>query len=189
MQTEQKQKSARFALRAVGMFAILALVAAALYWWGYNGYATVGEWTQPGDHASFVYKGETYYRSGVWGEGKLSEKNYPRDDLLGKIKNDGELTSTELPETTVPDPEAETAPDGEGTTAVGGADSATETESYRELPSKVVDLVNGPHTCLVYKVKNTDEFLIVWESDGAYYLYYREGTDNPLAPKETDLQP
>lgn len=184
MQTEPKPKSARFALRAVGMFAILALAVAALYWWGYNGYATVGEWSEPGDHASFVYEGETYYRSGVWGEGKLSEKTYPRDDLLGKIQNDGELTSTEPPATTLPDPEAETNPDGEETTTVSGADS--ETETYRELPSKVVELVNGGHTCLVYKVKNTDEFLIVWESDGAYYLYYREGTDDPLAPKETD---
>ena len=185
MQTEPKPKSARFALRAVGMFAVLALVAAALYWWGYNGYATVGEWSEPGDHASFVYEGETYYRSGVWGVGKLSAQTYPRDDLLGKIKNDGELTSTEPPATTLPDPEAETTePDGEETTTVSGTDS--ETETYRELPSKVVELVSGGHTCLVYKVKNNDEFLIVWESDGSYYLYYREGTDDPLAPKETD---
>ena len=175
MQTQEKQKSARFALRACGMFVILAAVVAVIYWFGYNGYATVGEWDEPGDHAAFTYEGEVYRRSGVWGEGILTKKKYPMGDLLGKIKENGDLTTTVEAETSEP------VIDEADSTPVGGADHATETESYRVLSDEVVSLVSGRHTVLVYAVEKKADYLIIWESDGLYYLYYREAVGDPLA--------
>ena len=42
------------------------------------------------------------------------------------------------------------------------------------------------HAYILYSVKDMEDFLLLLDADGEYYLYYREGAQNPLAPDTTD---
>lgn len=174
-----KPKPALFALRAVIAFLLLGVLLGVLYWWGYNAYPSVAEWVTPGDHSAFVYEGETYYRSGVIGKKGLTLKKYPIEEILGKVKDDGvpvtepETTEEEM---TVPPPYPQ------------------EPETFEEesLPESVeppfgAELFDRKdHAYILYSVKEKPDFLLLLEADGEYYLYYREGTHNPLAPASGD---
>ena len=179
MAKETKQRSALLALRAVIAFLLLGVLLGVLYLWGYRSYPTVAEWAEPGNHDALIYDGETYYRSGVIGKKGLTLKKYPIEDILGRVKDDG-VPVTE-PETTE---EAMTVP----------PPYPQETETFEEesLPESVATppgaglFTRKDHAYILYSVEEKPEFLLVLEADGEYYLYYREGTHNPLAPASGD---
>ncbi len=152
-----RAKYALFTLRAVVAFLILAAVIALLGWLGYNAYPTVGEWSEPGNHDALVYDGATYYWCGRLGERGLAEKKYGPGEMLGKIKDDGVSAVTEA------------------------VTASSEGETVNAKPPKADPTLATQHTYMVYSVKNYDNLLLVLESDGERYVYYREGTDNPMA--------
>ena len=177
-----KQKPALFALRAVIAFVLLGILLGVLYWWGFHSYPTVAEWAEPGSHEAFVYDGVTYHRSGVIGKRGLTLKKYPIDEILGKVKDDG------VPLTTAPETTAETAEETEEPDPLE-TETAEETET---LPESVVPpagaglFTDKDHAYILYSVKDKSEYLLVLEADGEYYLYYREGAKDPLAPDVDD---
>ena len=174
--SQASRRSLCLILRAVGAFALLGLLLVVLYWWGFHSYPDVAEWVQPGSHEAFIYEGETYYLSGQIGKKGLTKSKYPMDKLLGQIKDNG-IPVTTSPETTA-EPETEFAPDPEET------ESSAETETTLESvkPPIGADLFDGKkHTYVLYAVEKKEEYLILAEEDGAYYLYYREGPDDPAA--------
>ena len=183
MKSKNTQKSALFALRAVLAFVLLGVLCAALYWWGYSSYPDVAEWIQPGHHEALVYDGATYYRVGAIGKRGLTEKKYPRHKMLGEVRDDG------LPMYTEPVTEPETEPDEE---LLPEDETWEETEPVTELESVIPPkgaalFEQKKHVYVVYSVKDMSEYLLVLETDGKYYLYHREGADNPLAP-ETEAE-
>lgn len=181
MPNETKPKSALFALRAVIAFVLLGMLLAVLYWWGFHSYRDVAEWAEPGNHDALVYDGETYYRSGVIGKRGLTLKKYPIDQILGEVKDDGIPVTTEP--VTLPETEEETDP--------VDTETAEETEPVTELESVIPPpgaslFDEKKHAYVLYSVKDSEEFLLLLDKDGEYYLFYREGTQDPLAPDKTD---
>lgn len=176
-----KQRRALFALRAVIAFVLLGVLLAMLYWWGYGSYGNVAEWVEPGDHSAFVYQDETYYLSGVIGKRGLTLKKYAIDKIVGQVKDDGIPPVTEP--ATLPETETEEEPD------------PIDTEFWEEietLPESVIPPAGAElfedkkHAYVLYSVKDYGEFLLLLDADGEYYLYYREGAKDPLAPDTTD---
>ncbi len=190
MSKETKQKSALFALRATVAFILLGVLLGVLYWWGFHSYPSVAEWAKPGDHAAFVYDGETYYRSGVIGKRGLTLKKYPIDEILGKVKDDGESLTT-IPETTAPPVDTEEPEDFEDYEDLEDYEDF-DTEETETLPESVVPPVGAglfsdkDHAYILYSVKDMADYLLLLEEDGEYYLYYREGARDPLAPDTDD---
>lgn len=183
MANETKQKPALLVLRAVIAFVLLGILLALLYWWGFNSYRDVAEWVEPGHHDAFIYEGETYYRSGVIGKRGLTLKKYPIDKILGQVKDDGTPVVTE-PETL---PETDTAEETEP------ADTETweETEPVTELetvipPAGAALFEERRHSYILYSVEDQEDYLLLLEADGEYYLYYREGATDPLDPDTTE---
>ena len=179
MSNQNQSKSALFILRAVIAFVLLGALLAVLYWWGYGSYRDVAEWVEPGDHSSFVYQDEIYYLSGVIGKRGLTLKKYAIDKIVGQVKDDGTPVMTE-PATL---PETEKDPD------------PVDTEFWEEietLPESVIPpsgaelFEDKKHAYILYSVKDMEDFLLLLDDDGEYYLYYREGAQNPLAPDTTD---
>lgn len=154
-----KQKPARFALRAVGAFLLLAALLGVLFWMGYHLYPDVAAWADPGSRDSFVYDGDTYYLSGAIGKKGLSAKKYAPDKMIGELTDDGVPVITEAPET-------ETDEDG-----------AVVTE-----PPVYDPTLKGDRAFILYSVKDMEGFLILYVNDEESYLYYREGIRDPLAP-------
>ena len=164
---EQKQKAPFFVLRAVIAFVLLGLLCGVLYWWGYHGYGKTAAWIEPGHHEAFVLKDVTYYRVGQIGKGGLTDKKYPKDAIVGYVKDDG------LPMVTEPVTEAETE---EADEDYEDTETAEETEPVTEpvtvIPPKGAELFEeGKHAFVIYSVKDTEEYLLLLESDGKYYLY------------------
>ena len=183
-----KQKRALFALRAVIAFVLLGMLLAVLYWWGFNSYRDVAEWVTPGDHSAFVYDGETYYLSGVIGKRGLTLKKYPIDKIVGQVKDDGVPVITEPVTTAEPETEEPLSPD-ETYEEDLETEAAVETETAIEsvVPPFGADLFEEKdHAYVLYSVKDNDDFLLLLGEDGQYYLYYREGVKDPLAPDSTD---
>ncbi|MBQ9151834.1 MAG: hypothetical protein IJX72_06255 [Clostridia bacterium] len=183
MSTETKQKRALFALRAIIAFVLLGVLLAILYWWGFHSYRDVAEWVEPGNHDAFVYEGETYYLSGVIGKRGLTLKKYPIDKIVGQIKDDGTPVTTEP----VTLPETETV---EETDPID-AETLEETEPVTELesvipPAGAALFEEDKHAYILYSVEDNEDFLLLLEADGEYYLYYREGAKDPLAPDTTE---
>lgn len=183
-----KEKRALFALRAVIAFVLLGMLLAVLYWWGFNSYRDVAEWVTPGDHSAFVYDGETYYLSGVIGKRGLTLKKYPIDKIVGQVKDDGVPVITEPVTTAEPETEEPLSPD-ETYEEDLETEAAVETETAIEsvVPPFGADLFEEKdHAYVLYSVKDNDDFLLLLGEDGQYYLYYREGVKDPLAPDSTD---
>ncbi len=181
MTKETKQKPALFALRAVIAFVLLGGLLAVLYWWGFNSYRDVAEWGEPGNHEAFVYNGETYYRSGVIGKRGLTLKKYPIDKILGQVKDDETPVVTEP--VTVPETETEEETDPLDTEFL----EEIETLPESVIPPAGAEFFEGKgHAYILYSVKDNEDFLLLLEADGEYYLYYREGAKDPLAPDSAD---
>jgi len=184
MSKDTKQKPALFALRAAVAFILLGILLGVLYWWAIHSYPSVAQWAEPGDHAAFVYNGETYYRSGVIGKRGLTLKKYPIDEIIGKVEDDGEPLTT-VPETTAAPADTEEPEDLEDY-------EDYDTEEIETLPESVVPPVGAglfsdkAHAYILYSVKDMTDYLLLLEEDGEYYLYYREGAQDPLAPDSDD---
>lgn len=181
MSNQTKQKPALFVLRAVIAFVLLGVLLAVLYWWGYGSYRDVAEWVEPGDHSAFVYQGKTYYLSGVIGKRGLTLKKYAIDQIVGQVRDDGTPVMTEP----VTLPEADTEEEFD----------SLDTEFWEEietLPESVIPPAGAElfeekkHAYVLYSVKDYEEFLLLLDDDGEYYLYYREGAKDPLASDTTD---
>lgn len=171
--TPPTRRSLWLALRAVGAFALLGVLIALLYWWGYNSYPDVAEWAEPGNHDAFIYEGETYYLAGQINKKGLTKATYPMDKLLGQIKDDGTPIATE-PETETETETEEVDPEDTETP------EETETAIESVVPPAGADLFqNRKHAYILYTVEKKEQYLLLLQEDGEYYLYYREGTENP----------
>lgn len=155
-------------LRAMVAFLLLGILLALLYWWGYESYPDTAEWVNPGDHTSFVYKGDTYVYVGEIGKGGLTKSKYPIDEIVGQIKGTDEPETTESITTelvTTQETEIEWY-DPEGT--VG----ETETQPETVIPPKGSHLFSDKkHSYVLYSVKKQEGYLILLEEDGKHYLY------------------
>ena len=155
--TNTKQKRAFFLLRAVLAFILLFALIAGLYIWGYRSWSPVAEWAdEEGGHNALTYDGKTYELVGVMGKGKLTAKSYPIDEVLGKVKDDGSTMATET----------ETFP----------ADTE-EGETLKVIPPDGDPTLPAEHTYILYSVKDKEDYLIVLEQDGEYYLYKLEAEE------------
>ena len=184
-----KQKRALFALRAVIAFVILGILLAVLYWWGFRSYPDVAEWVTPGDHSAFVYQDETYYLSGVIGKRGLTLKKYPIDKMIGQVKDDGVPVTTEPVTTVEPETDAPLPPDETDEWEDYETEPTEETETAIEsvVPPFGADLFEDKeHAYVLYSVEDESDFLLLLGEDGEYYLYYREGVRDPLAPETTE---
>lgn len=184
-----KQKRALFALRAVIAFVILGILLAVLYWWGFRSYPDVAEWVTPGDHSAFIYQDETYYLSGVIGKRGLTLKKYPIDKMIGQVKDDGVPVTTEPVTTVEPETDAPLPPDETDEWADYETEPTEETETAIEsvVPPFGADLFEDKeHAYVLYSVEDQSDFLLLLGEDGEYYLYYREGVRDPLAPETTE---
>lgn len=184
-----KQRRALFALRAVIAFVILGILLAVLYWWGFHSYPDVAEWVTPGDHSAFVYQDETYYLSGVIGKRGLTLKKYPIDKMVGQIKDDGTPVITEPVTTVAPETEESLPPDETDEWEDYETEPPEETETAIEsveLPFGAGLFAEGDHAYVLYSVEDNENYLLLLCEDGEYYLYYKEGTKDPLAPAETE---
>ena len=166
-------------LRILLVFALLAALLALIYWLGYDSYRNVAEWAEPGSHEALIYEEEVYYLAGRVGQKGLTKSKYPIDKVLGQVRDDGtpvetepvttEAVTTAAPETLPPDPE-DTEPEEETDPPVESVVPPIGAELFEE----------EKHSYILYSVKKKEDFLIVLEQDGEYYVYYREGTENPL---------
>lgn len=148
---QPKQKSAFFLLRAMVAFVLLFALIVGLYFWGYRSYRTVAQWAdEEGGHSALTYEGETYTLVGVLGKKGLSLKKYPIDEVLGKVEDDGSVMTTE--EVTFP-PETE------------------EGETLKVTPPNGDPTLARDHSYILYSVKDQEDYLLVLERDGEYYLY------------------
>ena len=184
-----KQKRALFALRAVIAFVILGILLTVLYWWGFRSYPDVAEWVTPGDHSAFVYQDETYYLSGVIGKRGLTLKKYPIDKMIGQVKDDGVPVTTEPVTTVEPETDAPLPPDETDEWEDYETEPPEETETAIEsvVPPFGADLFEEKeHAYVLYSVEDQSDFLLLLGEDGEYYLYYREGVRDPLAPETTE---
>ncbi len=170
-------RSLWFVLRVMSAFVLMGLLIAVLHWWGFNSYRDVAEWAEPGSHEALIYNDETYYLSGQIGKRGLTKSKYTKDKLLGQVKDDGTPVSTE-PVTTA---EPETEEDFYLEDPEFWEEIETETELESVIPPVGAKLFeSGAHAYILYTVEDKADFLILLEEDGEYYLYYREGTPNPL---------
>ncbi len=166
-----KQKRAFFALRAIGVTGLLALLLGVVYLAGYHAYPTVAEWVEPGDHSAFVYDEQTYYLAAQLGKRGLSKNNYKVDKLIGKVHDDG--VPTKAPET-----EPETLP--EDTEWLEETEDPAETEPETQKPENADPTLARDHAYVLYSVEKKPEYLLLLAEDGELYVYYREDVENPV---------
>lgn len=143
-------RRSRLILRALGAFLLLAAILVGLYWWGYHSYPTVATWGAPGHHETFVYEGNVYERVGKIGTASLTLTTYPLDQIVGKVEDDG------LPmfvETEAPDPDLE------------------DEETRPPKPPNGDPTLAFEHAYVLYGVKKKENFLLLLEADGEYYVY------------------
>ena len=175
-ETASSKKSLILILRAVCAFVLLGALIALLYWWGYDSYPDVSKWVEPGNHDALIYNGETYYLSGQIGKKGLTKSKYPIDQVLGQVKDDG------VPVTTEPVTTAEAETEEEPWPEETEFEEETETELESVVPPAGAGLFsNSKHAYILYSVEKNEQYLILLEADGQYYLYYNEAVSNPLA--------
>ena len=162
--------------RILLVFVLLGVLLAAIYWLGYHSYREVAEWSEAGSHESLIYDGETYYRTGKIGDKGLTKSKYPVDKIVGQVRDDGVPVTTEPATTEEPEPEEDPI-DPEDTELPEETDPPVESV----VPPAGAQLFEeDKHVYVLYSVKKQENFLLVLEEDGEMYLYYREGTENPL---------
>lgn len=160
---QPKQKPAFFVLRAVIAFVLLFALIAGLYLVGFRSWQDVAEWGEDSNHTVLIYEDEVYTLVGVLGKKGLTEKKYPIDRVLGEVRDDGSVMTTE--EVTLP---AETE----------------EGETLKVTPPDGTPTLPHEHTYILYSVEDQEDYLLVLEKDGKYYLYQR--TEETEAEAETE---
>ena len=151
-QNQPKQKPAFFTLRAIVAFVLLGALIVGIYLVGFRSWREVAEWGENSNHEVLVYEEETYVLVGVMGGKNMTLKEYPIDKVKGQVKQDGTLMTT-AEETLPPD--------------------AEEGETVPVMPPDGTPTVPHEHTYIVYAVRNKEDYLIVLEKDGEYYLYQK----------------
>ena len=154
-QNQTQQKPAFFTLRAILAFLILGALIVGIYFVGFHSWRKVAERGENRNHEVLIYDGETYVLVGMLVDNEkkeLSLKNYPIHKVLGQIKQDGTLMTT-AEETLPPD-----APEG---------------ETLETTPPDGTPTLPREHTYIVYAVKNKEDYLLVLEKNGEYYLYQK----------------
>ena len=149
---QPKQKPAFFILRAVIAFVLLFALIAGLYLVGFRSYREVAEWGENSDHTILTYKEETYILEGQIGKKGLTLKKYPIDKVLGQVRDDGSVMTTE--EITFPE-------------------ETEEGETLKVTPPDGTPTLPHEHTYILYSVKDMEDYLLVLEKDGEYYLYQK----------------
>ena len=149
---QPKQKPAFFILRAVVAFVLLFALIAGLYLVGFRSWREVAEWGENSDHTALIYKEETYLLTGQIGKKGLNLKKYPIDKVLGQIRDDGSVMTTE--EITFPE-------------------ETEEGETLKVTPPDGTPTLPHEHTYILYSVKDQEDYLLVLEKDGEYYLYQK----------------
>ena len=149
---QPKQKPAFFILRAVVAFVLLFALIAGLYLVGFRSYRKVAEWGENSDHTVLIYKEETYLLTGQIGKKGLTLKKYPIDKVLGQVRDDGSVMTTE--EITFPE-------------------ETEEGETLKVTPPDGTPTLPHEHTYILYSVKDQEDYLLVLEKDGEYYLYQK----------------
>lgn len=164
---EKKSRPALLILRAVAAFVLLGALVALLYWWGYDSYRDVAEWSVPGYRDAVIMDGKTYLQ-----EGRANTNKYPLGDLLGEVKDDGVDVITEVASEAPTEDLVEDT--DESLLDTEPEETESETETYEELPSEVVSFVKGDHAYLVYAVEKKEDMILILFPDGKYYLYVLE---------------
>lgn len=149
---QPKQKPAFFILRAVVAFVLLFALIAGLYLVGFRSWREVAEWGENSDHTALIYKEETYLLTGQIGKKGLTLKKYPIDKVLGQVRDDGSVMTTE--EITFPE-------------------ETEEGETLKVTPPDGTPTLPHEHTYILYSVKDMEDYLLVLEKDGEYYLYQK----------------
>ena len=149
---QPKQKPAFFILRAVVAFVLLFALIAGLYLVGFRSWREVAEWGENSDHTALIYKEETYLLTGQIGKKGLTLKKYPIDKVLGQVRDDGSVMTTE--EITFPE-------------------ETEEGETLKVTPPDGTPTLPHEHTYILYSVKDQEDYLLVLEKDGEYYLYQK----------------
>ena len=149
---QPKQKPAFFILRAVVAFVLLFALIAGLYLVGFRSWREVAEWGENSDHTALIYKEETYLLTGQIGKKGLTLKEYPIDKVLGQVRDDGSVMTTE--EITFPE-------------------ETEEGETLKVTPPDGTPTLPHEHTYILYSVKDQEDYLLVLEKDGEYYLYQK----------------
>lgn len=149
---QPKQKPAFFLLRAVVAFVLLFALIAGLYLVGFRSWREVAEWGENSDHTALIYKEETYLLTGQIGKKGLTLKKYPIDKVLGQVRDDGSVMTTE--EITFPE-------------------ETEEGETLKVTPPDGTPTLPHEHTYILYSVKDQEDYLLVLEKDGEYYLYQK----------------
>ena len=151
-QTQTKPKNALFTLRAVVAFLLLMALIIGIYLVGFRSWREVARWGENSNHEVLIYKEETYTLVGVIGSSGLNLDKYPIHKVLGQVKQDGTLMTT-AEETLPPD--------------------AEEGETLETTPPDGTPTVPHEHTYIVYAVKDKEDYLLVLEENGKYYLYQK----------------
>ena len=149
---QPKQKPAFFILRAVVAFVLLFALIAGLYLVGFRSWREVAEWGENSDHTALIYKEETYLLTGQIGKKGLNLKKYPIDKVLGQIRDDGSVMTTE--EVTFPE-------------------ETEEGETLKVTPPDGTPTLPHEHTYILYSVQDQEDYLLVLEKNGEYYLYQK----------------
>ena len=151
-QNQVKPKNALLTLRALVAFVLMMALIVGIYLVCFRSWRDVAEWGENSNHEVLIYKDETYALVGVIGSKGLTLDKYPIHKVLGQIKEDGTLMTT-AEETLPPD-----APEG---------------ETLETTPPDGTPTVPREHTYIVYAVKDQEDYLLVLEKDGDYYLYQK----------------
>ena len=164
--TQPKQKKAFFTLRAIIAFVLLMALIVGLYLVGFRSWREVAEWGENSNHEVLIYEEETYVLVGQLGKKGLNLKKYPIDKILGQVRDDGLPKLTETEEPTETDPPEET---------LEGETTEEETEPVTVIPPKGAEFFesNRDHAYVLYSVQDQEDYLLVLEPDGEYYLYCR----------------
>ncbi|MBP3572003.1 MAG: hypothetical protein J6M42_08610 [Clostridia bacterium] len=160
---QPKQKRALFTLRALLAFVLLMALIAGLYLVGFRSWRKVAQWGENSNHEVLIYEEETYVLVGQLGKKGLNLKKYPIDKVLGQVEQDGTLMTTA--EETLP---ADTE---------GG-------ETVKVTPPDGTPTIPHEHTYIVYSVKDQEDYLLVLELDGEYYLY-QKASETETVEEET----
>ena len=161
--TQPKQKKAYFIPRAILAFALLMALIVGLYHLGFRSWREVARWGEDSNHEILIYEEETYVLVGQLGKKGLNLNKYPIHKVLGQVEKDGTLMTTA--EETLP------------------ADTE-EGETVKVTPPDGTPTVHHEHTYIVYSVKDQEDYLLVLEDNGEYYLY-QKASETETVEEET----
>lgn len=78
-------------VRSLGVFLLLAVLLAGLFWLCLHHYRDVAEWGTEGEdrQESLVYDGAVYFHAGTVGDPGIGSSNFATGSALGEVKPEG----------------------------------------------------------------------------------------------------